>query len=355
MKFIHIADMHFDVPFSSLNKGDFADQRRIKQREIFDRIIEYIKENNIEHLFIAGDFFEQESVRLSTIEYCNNQFKRIPNTQIWITPGNHDPYIKNSYYNSYSWNDNVTIFKGEVECIKLEDVNIYGFGFTDFYCESDIGDLVLDDKTKLNILITHADLDANRNSDKNYNPVSYKNLKEKGFDYIALGHIHHTNFNENERIIYPGSTMSLGFDEDGKHGMIVGEITKESYKIQYIELDKEFYKDVELDVSNVFDKESLVNEINKLEVDKQYVYKVNLTGTRNFDINVDDIYKYVEIENIMKLKNETVSKYKLEDMATENNLKGIFIREMLSRYENADDKEKEKIQKAIEIGLDVLE
>ena len=38
-------------------------------------------------------------------------------------------------------------------------------------------------------------------------------LEEKGFDYIALGHIHKTNYSEKEKIIYPGSTMSLGFDE----------------------------------------------------------------------------------------------------------------------------------------------
>ena len=40
MKFIHIADMHFDTPFSYLNsKGDFGQIRRMEQREIFRKII----------------------------------------------------------------------------------------------------------------------------------------------------------------------------------------------------------------------------------------------------------------------------------------------------------------------------
>ena len=51
-----------------------------------------------------------------------------------------------------------------------------------------------------------------------------------GFDYVALGHIHKLDYNteENQRIIYPGSTISMGFDELGKHGFIVGELKKKN-------------------------------------------------------------------------------------------------------------------------------
>ena len=37
-------------------------------------------------------------------------FKEIPNTRIYIVPGNHDPKIKDSYYNNFNWNSNVHIF-----------------------------------------------------------------------------------------------------------------------------------------------------------------------------------------------------------------------------------------------------
>ena len=54
MKFIHIADMHFDTPFTSLNaKGNFGKIRRLDQREIFKKIIEYIKQNEIKYFFIS--------------------------------------------------------------------------------------------------------------------------------------------------------------------------------------------------------------------------------------------------------------------------------------------------------------
>ena len=104
MKFVHIADMHFDSPFTTLSdKGNLGEQRRLEQRKIFKKVIEYIKENKIEYLFISGDLYENQYVKLSTIEYINNLFKEIPETQIFISPGNHDPKLKNSYYNKFNW------------------------------------------------------------------------------------------------------------------------------------------------------------------------------------------------------------------------------------------------------------
>ena len=135
MKFVHIADMHFDSPFATLSdKGNLGEQRRIEQRKIFKKIIEYIKENKIEYLFIAGDLYEHKYIRKSTIEYINNLFKEIENTKIFITPGNHDPFLKKSYYNNFDWNKNVYIFNSNIQKIETEDADIYGYGFDDFYC-----------------------------------------------------------------------------------------------------------------------------------------------------------------------------------------------------------------------------
>ena len=52
---------------------------------------------------MAGDLYENEQIRESTIEYINDLFKQIPNTKVFISPGNHDPYINNSYYKTFQW------------------------------------------------------------------------------------------------------------------------------------------------------------------------------------------------------------------------------------------------------------
>ena len=161
MKFVHIADIHFDSPFVNLSdRENLGDIKRLEQRKVFKKVIEYIKENGVDFLFIAGDLYEQQYIRKSTIEYINEIFKEIPNTKIYISPGNHDPYIKNSYYNQFKWNDNVHIFSSKFERLTSDNVDIYGYGFDDFYCTNcGIENLEIEDKNgniwKLNDTIIH--------------------------------------------------------------------------------------------------------------------------------------------------------------------------------------------------------
>ena len=42
---------------------------------------------------------------------------------------------KNSYYNNFNWNNNVYIFNEEIKVYEFDDIDIYGFGFNDFYCK----------------------------------------------------------------------------------------------------------------------------------------------------------------------------------------------------------------------------
>lgn len=56
MKFVHIADMHFDAPFTTLAKNELGNRRRLEGRQAFRDVIQYIKENNIGYLFIARRF-----------------------------------------------------------------------------------------------------------------------------------------------------------------------------------------------------------------------------------------------------------------------------------------------------------
>ena len=137
MNFVHIADMHFDSPFVNLaDKEGFGDIRRMDQRNAFKKLITYIKENKIPYLFISGDMYEHKYVKKSTIQYINNLFQEIPETKIFISPGNHDPYVKNSFYNQFEWSKNVKIFNSKIEKVSYDDVDIYGYGFNNFYCDN---------------------------------------------------------------------------------------------------------------------------------------------------------------------------------------------------------------------------
>ena len=358
MKFIHIADMHFDCPFTNLSdRENFGEIRRLEQRKAFKQIINYIKENNIEYFFIAGDLYEQQYIKKTTIEYINNLFKEIPNTKIYITPGNHDPLIKNSFYNNFLWNDNVYIFGSNVQIIKNNEVDIYGYGFDDYYLkEEKIDNINIENKEKINILITHGTLDGASVEEKEYNSIPRRKLEEKEFDYIALGHIHKTNYTENENIIYPGSTISIGFDELGKHGMVEGEIINKKLNIKFIPIETTKFEELELNLTEIISKEELIEKINEINLEENKLYKIILIGKRNFEINIHELYKYNLNEKIIKIKDKTKPNYNLEKIANETTLKGLFATEILEKLNKCQTEEERKIiEKAIEIGIDVLE
>ena len=357
MKFVHIADMHFDSPFVNLSdKGILGDLRRLEQRKILKKIIEYSKQNQIEYLFISGDLYDHKYVKRSTIEYINHLFEEIPNTQIFISPGNHDPNTKNSYYNKFNWSKNVTIFSNKIQKAEKEDIHIYGYGFDDFYCtDCGIEELELEDLDKINILVIHGTLDGASLEEKQYNSMTRRMLEEKKFDYIALGHIH--KLDKSTHMVYPGSTVSLGFDELGEHGMIVGDIQKGNVKLEFVPLDEEEFKEIHMEVSNLLSKEELIEKINDLEISNKEYIKIILTGNRNFEINKYELLKYIENERIIKIKDDTQIAYDLEKIANETTLKGLFVKEMLEKLRKPEITEEEKhiIEKSIEIGIEALE
>lgn len=378
MRFIHMADVHFDSPFTVLAaRENLANERRLEQRKAFADTIEYIKENQIPFLFISGDLYEQKYIRKSTIEYINNLFKEIPNTQIFISPGNHDPFLINSFYNTFEWNNNVTIFNSEIKIIETEEADIYGFGFTDFYCEnSQIEKINIKNKNKINILITHGSLDASKTLDMQYNPLNSNKLKEIGFDYVALGHIHKANYEENKNnFIYPGSLISFGFDELGEHGFLDVEINKNNSeknnlinlnnseinnnnlkinkKIKFIKVDKRIFEEIKLNISEINSEEELIEKIKNVKIDKKRNYKIILEGYKNIEIDLNKIQKMVLNENILKVKDFSKVKYDIKELANQNNLKGVFINRILQKEEERLCT-KEEAEQAIEIFINAL-
>lgn len=319
MNFVTIGDVHFDTPLKLLSdRMELGEERRLEQRKAFKKAIEYVKENKVEYLFFTGDLYESQHVRSSTIEYINNLFKEIPFTKIFITPGNHDPYTKNSYYATFNWEKNVKIFTSSLEIVENDAVDLYGLGFSNYELRTnEINNVTIKNPSKINILITHGDI----YNESNYNPIDLKSIKDK-FDYIALGHIHKRDE------YYPGSLISLGFDEPGEHGFIYGEIDENKHiSTTFIKADDKELIRKEIDVSNINSEEDLIEKIN--ETEESNLYEIILTGYRNIDTNLN--LKLLN-KNIIKLKDET--KVKVEINKNKNTLSGIFQSKLQKKFDN---------------------
>lgn len=354
MKFVHIADVHFDKPFTVLENNGLSEQRRLEQREAFHKVIEYCKKEKVELLMIAGDLYEQEYVRKSTIEFINQCFQEIEETtRVLIAPGNHDPYLANSYYHHYPWNTNVTIFD-QLQKVEIQGIHVYGFGFTDFYqAPMKLPEEI--DTTKVNIMLMHADVNGAKDGLNNYNPILETTLRDSKFDYIALGHIHKNNLEVEKRAVYPGSFIAGGFDELGKHGMVIGEIdvNTKTIDLAFHPVDEKEFIVKPLDISERQSEEEIIEVINNMSFNKQGYYKIELVGTKNIELNVNTILKHLHNKCILKVKDKTKISYDLQALAKEKNLRGMFVQELLQEIKE-DHSNEEEIKRMIEIGLNVM-
>lgn len=329
MKFIHFADVHFDMVFSSIKSNrELVKKRRNIQRQVFKSAIELAKSEHVDAIFIAGDLFENNYVEDETIKYIISCLSEVPSIKVFITPGNHDPLIKNSPYNTYDWPDNVYVFGSDVGMYEVADVNVYGFGFDDYEFDKDVVSEIDIDESKTNILIAHGNLDG---ATHKYNDMKSKSLQK--FDYVALGHIHLPKIDDSN-IIYPGSLIAGGFDELGDHGLVVGEIKNKKLRIEFKTLDPQKFAIKEIDISNY----QTVQEIMDNLYLEEEIYKLVLTGVRH--INVQKLEESIgEVSNyVADIIDNTHLEYNLEEIARQDTLKGIFTKKMLARLkENPED------------------
>ena len=189
------------------------------------------------------------------------------------------------------------------------------------------------------------------------NIVDFNELK-KNSKNEKLDELIKKSYNDipNQKIVYPGSLISLGFDELGEHGMIIGELSKQNLELQFITLDDKEYIEEKLDISNILSKEGLIETINNKQIPNNKFAKIILTGTRQFEIDISELYKLIENEQIIKIKNQTKINYELKKIANENTLKGLFAKQMLKQMKEQDisEEQKEILEKATEIAFDVL-
>ena len=132
--------------------------------------------------------------------------------------------------------------------------------------------------------------------------------------------------------------------------MIVGTIEDKKVSTEFVRLDEKEFVETELDITGIYTIEELLEKISELQLEENKLYKIILTGNRNFEINIYKLYKMIDIRNIIKIKDKTSIAYDLEKMANDSTLKGIFAKEMINKL-NEENIDKEIIEKAIEIGL----
>ena len=94
LRFLHCGDIHLDTPFVGLS-AEKSEERRRMLRASFVKMMQYIRETNINIVLMSGDIFDIEYATNTTAEVLIREFKNSPDTEFIISPGKHDYYTNN--------------------------------------------------------------------------------------------------------------------------------------------------------------------------------------------------------------------------------------------------------------------
>ena len=231
LKVLHTADLHLGSAFSNL-PPEIAAELRKEQKDMLFRLIGICREEGAGLLLLAGDVFDRPFPDKELVRLFLDSMKEIPGTDVFITPGNHDPFFADSPWGTEAWPANVHLFGPDRKSFVLDEkkVQVDGSAFSGFTAETPLFEGV--ERTVpeeyFRFLMWHGDLTDQASS---YNPLSAGAAFLKDYDYVALGHIHKELTEKirgtgNVLIRYPGCPGGRGFDELGESFFWLGHFTK---------------------------------------------------------------------------------------------------------------------------------
>ncbi|MCR5451867.1 MAG: DNA repair exonuclease [Lachnospiraceae bacterium] len=354
MKFIHCADLHLDSKMESNLSGEDARLRREELLDTFSGMVGYASENNITAILIAGDLFDKVHIRKHAKQRVWEEINGHPEIDFIYLQGNHDRSDFLDIEGPYP--DNLKLFSGE-EWISYSygDVVITGREITDNNYKTLGANLVLD-STNCNIVMLHGQESEYEGSDKTY-VVNLPEFRDKGIDYLALGHIHSYKLDRlDDRGVYcySGALEGRGFDEVGPKGFVVLDVEDKKISVTFIQFAKRLIHEVVVEVDPEDDMASILEKIKTYTemYPERDLTKVIITGHRSMDLDIDLPRIKRNFENrffLFKVCDETRVEINYEQYANDRSLKGAFVRLM----ENKDipDEDRDRI---IEIGMKAL-
>lgn len=354
--FVHIADIHVGMGFKTASfSRELGNERRREIKETLFRVIRYCEDNEIDLLLIAGDLFEDDYVSISDLKDMNHRFSRLQKTKVLISAGNHDPVIdQNSCYNLIQWCKNVYLFDTQMSVLFFEDIKTEVHSFSwhkkhlPAFNKQSLPELV---EGRKRILMLHGD--AYNRGDYLY--VDPADLEGMGYDYVALGHIHKTDYIQ-PWMAYPGSLEPLDFSEEGAHGFIKGKISSQGLETEFVAFAKRSFHVITLEINGHMTYEEIKDlvEDSVRSGNPEDLYRIILTGLMDSQVTLDlcALKSHIsEFVHYIEVKDKTQADLDIEQLkqAYKDTLIGAYINYMDKLEEDPSIKEE-----ALYEGLKIL-
>ena len=223
-RFIHTADIHLDSPLKGLAgyEGPAVERIRTATRQAFDNLISEAIDQEVGFVVIAGDLYDGDWRDYQTGLFFSRQMGRLAKADIpvFVLHGNHD--AESQITKRLTLPDGVNVFstrKPETFTIEELGVALHGQSFR----QRDITDNLVPAYPEpvdgaFNIGVLHTGM-GGMGGHANYAPCTIDDLIAKGYDYWALGHVHHGEIlHQNPHVVFPGNLQGRHIRETGPKG-----------------------------------------------------------------------------------------------------------------------------------------
>lgn len=322
MKFIHIADVHLGARPEGIKVGNGTREQEIW--ESFENVLQTCEWEEIDLLLIAGDLFHRQPL-MRELKEVNYLFSKLTKTKVVLIAGNHD-YIKpDSYYLSFEWNENVHFLtNGHLGCVEFPELQTAVYGLS--YYQKEITERLYDQAKAMKrqpceILLAHG-------GDEKHIPFQKESLRNLGYDYIALGHIHKPQAVIEQLAVYAGALEPSDRNDYGAHGYVKGIWDEKGTRVSFVKSAKREYRQVVIEVDETMTSGAVREEIKRQiqEQGIQHMYQFELRGFCDADIqfDLDGFHAY---GNVLEIVDHTSPSYSMEELLKKNkdNLLGKFI------------------------------
>ncbi len=229
-RFIHTADVHLDSPLETLalKDAEAADVVANATRQAFSNTIDLCIDERVDALMIAGDLYDGELKSMKTAAFFTGEMHRVAaaGVRVFIIRGNHDAESRITKHLTLP--DGVHVFSGRGESVTIDEsgVVIHGISFAKPHVpESLLAKYKPAVNGAINIGLLHTSLAGSTKHDV-YSPCSVQQLKDQGYDYWALGHIHQREVHTEapNAIVMPGILQGRHINEAGPKSVTYVEI-----------------------------------------------------------------------------------------------------------------------------------
>ncbi len=233
MRFVHAADLHVDSPLRGLERYEGApvELAREATRTAVKNLVDLTLAEKADFLLIAGDLFDGDWKDFHTPLFLVNQLARLKERSVraFIVLGNHD--LQSELVPHVRWPENVTVFPSTQAgtCILQElGVAVHGRSYASAAITDDLAATYpppIAGVFNVGMLHTNAAGASGGADHGTYAPCTVEELKARGYDYWALGHVHgHQVLSTTPHVVYPGNLQGRNVRETGTKGAVVVDV-----------------------------------------------------------------------------------------------------------------------------------